>query len=66
MHVGERCYDLGRGPTPSFAGRGKKLPLVMRHEPVGQVIAAGPDAGDPQRERTFVIIPTARSSGGRF
>jgi propanol-preferring alcohol dehydrogenase len=57
LHVRDGGYNLGHGQTLSFAGRGMKLPLVMGHEPVGQVIAAGPDAGDLERERNFVIYP---------
>jgi propanol-preferring alcohol dehydrogenase len=57
LHIREGCYNLGHGQTFSLADRGMKLPLVMGHEPVGQVIAAGPDAGDLERERNFVIYP---------
>ncbi|MBC7154620.1 MAG: alcohol dehydrogenase catalytic domain-containing protein [Rhodobacteraceae bacterium] len=57
LHIREGCYNLGHGQTLSFADRGMKLPLVMGHEPVGQVIAAGPDAGDLVREKNFVIYP---------
>jgi propanol-preferring alcohol dehydrogenase len=57
LHIREGCYHLGHGQTLSFAERGMKLPLVMGHEPVGQVIAAGPDAGELERDKDFVIYP---------
>ena len=37
-------YDGGGGKTISIEERGIKLPLTMGHEPVGEVVALGPDA----------------------
>ena len=37
-------YDGGGGKTISIVERGIKLPLTMGHEPVGEVVALGPDA----------------------
>jgi len=57
LHIREGCYKLGHGQTMKFAERGLKLPLVMGHEPVGRIIAVGPDAGDPERDKDFIIYP---------
>ena len=37
-------YDGGGGKIISLEERGIKLPLTMGHEPVGEVVALGPDA----------------------
>ena len=57
LHIREGCYNLGHGQTLSFGDRGMKLPLVMGHEPVGRVIAVGPDAGELKRDKDFVVYP---------
>ncbi|WP_256073349.1 hypothetical protein [Stutzerimonas stutzeri] len=40
-----------------FADRGLKLPVVMGHEPMGRIIAAGLEAGDPERDKDFIVYP---------
>ena len=57
LHIREGSYNLGHGQTLSFGDRGMKLPLVMGHEPTGRVIAAGPDAGDIDTSKDYVIYP---------
>ncbi|MGD9864795.1 MAG: alcohol dehydrogenase catalytic domain-containing protein, partial [Pseudodonghicola sp.] len=57
LHIREGCYNLGHGQTLSFGERGMKLPLVMGHEPVGRVIAAGPEAGELEHDKDFVVYP---------
>lgn len=58
LHIRDGGYDLGRGQTLSFKERGMKLPHVMGHEPVGRVLAAGPDAtGVPDAGQTCLIYP---------
>lgn len=57
LHIREGCYKLGHGQTMKFADRGLKLPVVMGHEPVGRIIAAGPEAGDLERNKDFIIYP---------
>ena len=37
-------YDMGGGKMVTLEERGIKLPLVMGHEPLGEVVAMGPDA----------------------
>ena len=44
LHIWHGGYDLGSGEWLSLADRGMKLPLVMGHEPVGEVVALGPEA----------------------
>ncbi|WP_456386081.1 alcohol dehydrogenase [Profundibacter sp.] len=57
LHIREGCYNLGHGQTLSFGDRGMKLPLVMGHEPAGRVIDAGPDAGDIDTSKDYVVYP---------
>ncbi len=37
-------YDMGGGKKVTLEERGIKLPLTMGHEPLGEVVAMGPDA----------------------
>jgi propanol-preferring alcohol dehydrogenase len=57
LHIQEGCYNLGGGQKLSFAERGMKLPLVMGHEPVGMIVDAGPDAGDFDQSKNYVVYP---------
>ncbi|HIF17373.1 MAG TPA: alcohol dehydrogenase [Cycloclasticus sp.] len=57
LHIREGCYNLGHGKTLSFAERGMKLPRVMGHEPAGIVVAAGPDAGELDTSKNYVVFP---------
>tara|TARA_R110002074_G_scaffold349634_1_gene520301 strand:- start:83844 stop:84899 length:1056 start_codon:yes stop_codon:yes gene_type:complete len=57
LHIQEGCYNLGGGQKLSFAERGMKLPLVMGHEPVGMIVDAGPDAGDLDQSKNYVVYP---------
>lgn len=57
LHIREGGYDLGGGERLSFKDRGMKLPHILGHEPVGRVVASGPDAGDLDTERDFLIFP---------
>lgn len=58
LHIRAGGYDLGRGRSLSFRERGMKLPHVPGHEPVAEVIAAGPEAeGQVALGETCVIYP---------
>mgnify|MGYP003630100930 FL=1 len=57
LHIQEGCYNLGGGQKLSFADRGMKLPLVMGHEPVGMVVAAGDEAGELDASKNYVVYP---------
>lgn len=57
LHIREGSYNLGQGRTLSFGDRGLKLPLVMGHEPTGRVLALGPDAGEVDTSKDYVIYP---------
>ncbi|WP_010141133.1 alcohol dehydrogenase [Oceanicola sp. S124] len=57
LHMREGGVDLGRGERLNYADRGIKLPLTVGHETVGRVIAAGPDAGEIDMSRTYVVFP---------
>ncbi len=45
LHLWKGHYDLGGGKKLALADRGIKPPLTLSHEIVGQVVAAGPEAG---------------------
>lgn len=57
LHVREGGFDLGRGRRMSYKDRGVELPLVVGHETVGKVRAAGPDAGKLDMSRTYAVYP---------
>jgi alcohol dehydrogenase, propanol-preferring len=46
IHIWNGYYELGGGKRLQLLERGIKLPLTMGHENVGEVVAAGPEAGD--------------------
>ncbi len=57
LHIWEGYYDLGGGKKLSLADRGIKLPLTLSHEICGEVVAAGPDAGDVKTGTVAVVHP---------
>ena len=57
LHVCEGHYDLGGGKKLRMADRGVGLPIVLGHEIVGEVIAAGPDAGPVEIGSVRVVYP---------
>jgi propanol-preferring alcohol dehydrogenase len=57
LHIWEGYYDLGGGKKLSLADRGIKLPLTLSHEICGEVIAAGPEAGDVKTGTVAVVHP---------
>ncbi len=57
LHIWEGYYDLGGGKKLSLADRGIKLPLTLSHEICGEVVAAGPQAGDVQMGTVAVVHP---------
>ncbi len=57
LHIWEGYYDLGGGKKLSLADRGIKLPLTLSHEICGEIVAAGPDAGDVKTGTVAVVHP---------
>ncbi|MCD0501955.1 alcohol dehydrogenase [Bordetella petrii] len=57
IHLWEGGYDLGQGRTLTLKDRGVSLPLTMGHETVGTLASAGPDAGDVQPDRNYLVYP---------
>lgn len=45
LHIWSGYFDLGGGRRITLGERGVGLPFTMGHEIVGEVVAAGPDAG---------------------
>ncbi len=57
IHFWRGGYDLGGGKWLSLQDRGIKLPLVMGHEPVGEVVALGPEATGVSVGDTRLVFP---------
>jgi D-arabinose 1-dehydrogenase-like Zn-dependent alcohol dehydrogenase len=57
IHIWQGGYDLGGGKWLSLADRGIKLPLVMGHEPLGEVVALGPHAAGVSVGDVRLVFP---------
>ncbi|MFQ6016745.1 MAG: alcohol dehydrogenase [Kiloniellaceae bacterium] len=57
IHFWRGGFDLGGGKWLSLQDRGMKLPLVMGHEPVGEVVALGPEATGVSVGDTRLVFP---------
>ncbi|PXW22916.1 alcohol dehydrogenase, propanol-preferring [Paraburkholderia caballeronis] len=57
LHIWEGYYDLGGGKKLSLADRGIRLPLTPSHEIAGEIVEAGPDAGDVEIGALVVAHP---------
>jgi propanol-preferring alcohol dehydrogenase len=58
LHIRDGGYDMGRGQFLSFKDRGMQLPHVPGHEPVGRILACGPDTPtDLDLNENYVIYP---------
>ncbi|WP_322042509.1 alcohol dehydrogenase [Paraburkholderia sp. J67] len=57
LHIWEGYYDLGGGKKLSLSDRGIKLPLTLSHEICGEIVAAGPAAGDVKTGTVAVVHP---------
>jgi D-arabinose 1-dehydrogenase-like Zn-dependent alcohol dehydrogenase len=57
LHIWHGSYDLGGGKWLSLTERGMKLPLVMGHEPIGEVVALGPQANGVAVGEQRLIFP---------
>lgn len=57
LHIWQGYYDLGEGKKLTLEDRNIKLPIVMGHEPVGEVVAVGPDAKGVKVGQTRLVFP---------
>lgn len=59
LHLQDGYYDIGGGKRSHLADRGITPPLVLGHEVLGRLVAAGPDAdvSPEQVGRTFLVYP---------
>ena len=57
LHLWEGGYDLGQGKRLQLKDRGVELPLTPGHETVGAVRAVGPDAGELEIGKNYLIYP---------
>lgn len=57
LHLWEGHYDLGGGKKLTLAERGIKPPLTLSHEIVGEVVAAGAEAGPVTAGRVALVHP---------
>ena len=56
-HIRDGYFDLGGGKRLDMTARGMRLPATLGHEPLGTVIAAGPDAGEIAIGQDRLIYP---------
>ena len=57
VHLWHGGFDLGGGKFMSLQSRGMTLPVVLGHEPIGEVVAMGPDAEGVTIGETRLIFP---------
>lgn len=57
LHIREGHFDMGEGRRYPITDRGVRLPFTLGHEPVGTVVAKGPDAGDAEVGRSYAVHP---------
>lgn len=57
VHIRDGYFELGGGKRFYMTERGAKLPQTMGHEPLGTVIAAGPDARDVPIGEERLVCP---------
>ncbi|MBV9953637.1 MAG: alcohol dehydrogenase catalytic domain-containing protein [Pseudolabrys sp.] len=57
IHIWDGYYELGGGKRLKLLERGIKLPLIMGHENVGEVVAVGPDAKGVKVGATLLANP---------
>lgn len=57
LHTAEGFYDIGGGQRFYVKDRGIKLPIALGHEILGEVAAAGPDAGPISIGSRQIVYP---------
>ena len=57
LHIWEGFFDLGNGQKFAISERGVHPPFTMGHEPVGKVIAQGPDAIGADIGKSYAVYP---------
>lgn len=57
VHISHGYFDMGGGNKFQMSERGVSLPLTMGHEVLGEVVSAGPDAGDVPIGQTMLVHP---------
>jgi D-arabinose 1-dehydrogenase-like Zn-dependent alcohol dehydrogenase len=56
-HIRDGYFDLGGGKRLLMSERGMQPPVTLGHEPLGTVIAAGPQAGDVPIGQDRLVYP---------
>ena len=57
IHISDGYFDLGGGKKLDIVARGQKFPVTLGHEILGEVVAAGPDAGEVPIGETRLVHP---------
>ena len=57
VHIRDGYFDLGGGKRLQMSERGMHLPATLGHEPLGTVVAAGPDALDAPLGQDRLVYP---------
>ena len=62
-HIRDGYFDLGRGKRLMMSERGMQPPVTLGHEPLGTVIAAGPQAIDAPIGQDCLVYPWTGCGG---
>ena len=57
LHLKDGYFELGDGEKFTMESRGMVLPMALGHEVLGEVIAAGPEAGTVPVGKTMLVHP---------
>lgn len=57
LHTAQGFYDMGKGQRFYVKDRGIKLPIALGHEILGEIAAAGPEAGQVQIGSRQIVYP---------
>ncbi len=57
VHIRDGYFDLGGGKKFHMSERGMKLPVTMGHEPLGTVVAVGPQAEQAPIGQDVLVYP---------
>ncbi|WP_029090517.1 alcohol dehydrogenase [Brevibacterium album] len=57
LHAREGFFDLGDAGKLPYTSAGAEYPLVLGHEIVGEVVAAGPESSVQPGDEKFIVFP---------
>ena len=57
VHIRDGYFDMGGGKRFHMSERGMNPPVTMGHEPLGEVVKAGPQAGEVPTGKVRLVYP---------